>query len=611
MAGSKKRYIGGLDGLRAIAILLVLAYHFHLPFVRGGFIGVDIFFVLSGYLITSHLLIEWNTTKTFDLKKFWLKRIRRLIPAVFFMIIVTLCVSFLVFPESVWRNLKDGVAAFFYVSNWWYIFEKVPYFDLYSVPTPLKHLWSLAIEEQFYIFWPLILLGALKLLKKRQHVLKLIVGGIMTSAILMAVLYEPTSIDRVYYGTDTRAFALLIGCGLAFVWPYYLFTEKIEPKARRVLDGIGVVALVSLLMLANRLNEYQAFLYYGGFFLVACLTAILLAVLVHPSTWLGKLLALPPFTWLGKRSYSIYLWHYPVVTLFTPVKSIGTFHPWLMAGQLGMILLLSTFSFYFVEEPIRRFGWQGAFKERKLLAPTHKKTLWVMVVSLLIGGVSLFIGSQRLEASYNQQGHSESKLNDYVEKTQPKQPKPEVKIPVDRVLIVGDSIILRAKEELEKNIPQVRVDGKVGRQLVDAVDLLNDKYKDYNNKRSVVFIELGSNSPFDEKELTKLLAKLNQAHVFLINTRVPRNWETEVNQMLAQGSDTHPNVTLLDWHSAALNAPGLLEPDGIHLNQEGVKYYIQMITQALEPYQIIEDKVEKEKKTDKPTEESGEKASES
>nr|WP_283808932.1 acyltransferase family protein [Vagococcus allomyrinae] len=593
----KKRYLPSIDGLRAVAIILVMLYHFQLPFAQGGFIGVDIFFVLSGYLITNSLMIEWHQAKKFDFKQFWLKRLRRLLPAVITLLVVVLIVCFFFFPSSFKKSWSDSIAALFYVSNWWYIFKKVPYFDSFGTPSPFKHLWSLAIEEQFYLLWPVALFGLLKWLKKRQRVLIAIITAGIFSAVLMAVLYDPNGIDRVYYGTDTRLFAILAGCGLAFLWPYYYLDDNFGQRAQRILDGAGSVALAALIGIALLINEYQTFLYHGGLVLVALFTIILLGVIVHPSSKLGKLFANPFFSWLGKRSYSLYLWHYPVVALLTPIKLVGRFHIGLVLMQLALIVVLANFSYMWIEEPIRKHGVQASFTSLKAIS---KKQLHYPAISL---GMMVLLTLGVLGTNYLL-----TRPNTTV--TKPVETKvsqaPVKKETLTQVLAIGDSIMLGIKDQLEEAVPGIVVDGKVGRQLVDAKKLVEEKYSDYNHKDAAIFIELGSNSPFNSKDLASFLKLFDKATVFLINTRVPRNWEGEVNSMLTEAVTESEQVRLIDWYSIASQAPNLLAEDGVHLSEgDGKATYVSLITNELANYELkLPEKVETSQSTSDKTENS-------
>lgn len=577
-----KSYLPSIDGLRALAIIFVLGYHFKLPFWRGGFIGVDIFFLLSGYLITTGLLREWQKSGDFNFKKFWLKRLRRLLPALVVMVVVILLISFLFYPKVFSKSWGDGLAGILQVNNWWAIFQEIPYFDTFGSPSPFKHLWSLGIEGQFYFFWPLVLFGLLKLFKKRQHVLKIIIGVGILSALLMAVLYGNSGIDRVYYGTDTRLFTILAGCSLGFIWPYTILPSTISRQTRELFDGLGLLSLVGLVMLAMLLNEYQSFLYRGGFVLVAVLTIILVTTLVLPTTRLGAYFSHPWLIWIGQRSYSIYLWHFPIIALTTPVKLIGTFQPLLISLQLLLTLLISELSFRWLEEPIRKEGLKNYLKKLKTFKLKSHPLVAVMASSVLLtgvvlGGTSYFLVAPKKNVQPPAPVIEESTTS-----------SSEVSKPViTEILVIGDSIISGAEEALTKAVPGIVIDGKIGRQLVDASELLEKKYMKMNHDKALVILELGSNSPFEPKELERFLKKIEKAHVMIINTRVPRDWEKDVNRLLAEATLNEDKRLLLDWYSLAINNPALLAEDGIHLEPgEGVNAYTKLVTDGLENYDL-------------------------
>lgn len=579
----QRHYLPSIDGLRALAIIFVLLYHFQIPFFSGGFIGVDIFFVLSGYLITSKLLIEWQKNKNINLKKFWLKRIRRLMPAVIFLIVSVLIICLIGFPAVFHKSWKDGVASFFYVSNWWYIFEKIPYFDSFGIPSPFKHLWSLAIEEQFYVFWPLIFVILIKWLKKRQHVLKYLVIVGWISAILMALLYSPSHLDRVYYGTDTRLFTLAVGCSLAFLWPYTILEDNISREEQIIIDFIGLISLIILILMAISLSETTTFLYYGGFLMIALLAALLLAVLVHPGSRMAVLFSNKYAVWIGKRSYSMYLWHYPIIALTTPVKGMGRLHPSLIILQLILIIFISHWSYTYLEEPIRKYGFTPYLKKitNTKVIKAHTKNIAISIVLLLLLSSALWVNSDYINNGkffFQEVKHDKIK----VEKVKKDIPKKDI----SRVLAIGDSVLLGAQNQLAEAIPGIVIDAEVGRQLYQAHDLVEKKYKKYNNEDAVIILELGSNSPFKVEQLTDFLALFNRANILIVNTRVPKPWEAEVNQMLAEVSETHQNIKLADWHSEAIQAPYLLVSDGVHLSLDGIVSYTNLIMNNLSTYNL-------------------------
>jgi peptidoglycan/LPS O-acetylase OafA/YrhL len=293
-ASTRLPYMPGLDGLRAIAVMSVLLYHGDLAWAIGGFLGVEVFFVISGYLITSLLLNEWRERGTIDLRRFWLRRARRLLPALFLVLVVTTLVAVVFLPDEVASLRGDVVSAFGYVTNWVFIFGEKSYFETIGRPSMVGHLWSLAVEEQFYLLWPLLFIGGMKLFGRKRFPV-VVVGGVVTSVVLMWMLYTPGSDpSRVYFGTDTRASGILVGCALAFVWAPWRLRRKVSPSARNILNVSGVVGLILLLQMLLRTDEFSSWLYRGGFLRLDVVAAVVIAVAVHPAASLGRYLGIRP-----------------------------------------------------------------------------------------------------------------------------------------------------------------------------------------------------------------------------------------------------------------------------------------------------------------------------
>ncbi|MEJ7814219.1 MAG: acyltransferase family protein [Rubrobacter sp.] len=369
--GSSQRYMPGLDGLRAIAVLAVIAYHLDPGLAPGGVLGVSVFFTLSGYLITDLLLGQREALGRLRLGDFWLRRARRLLPALFLMLAVVVAWVTLL-DRSLLPGLRgDVLAAVAYVSNWWNIVRDASYFARFGPPPPLDHLWSLAVEEQFYLIWPFLLWLGLRYVPGRFTLAGLTLAGAALSAAAMAWIYEP-GVDptRVYEGTDTRAFALLVGAALAMVWPSRkLRADLITVRGRLLLDTAGVVGLVVIGLLIWRTSEYSPFLYKGGILLLTVGTVLAVTALVHPASWLGVAVGWAPLRWLGVRSYGIYLWHYPIIVLTAPSMqqkaSLG-----LEVIQVVATIAVAALSWRFFEEPIRR----GAMD--RIWARTRFKVRW-------------------------------------------------------------------------------------------------------------------------------------------------------------------------------------------------------------------------------------------
>ena len=353
-------YLPGLDGLRALAVIGVLLYHADLAWAPGGFLGVEVFFVISGYLITSLLLAEWRQQGHVDLTAFWLRRARRLLPAAFVLIVSTLAFAVVFLPQEVAGLRGDALAAFGYVTNWSLILSHKSYFESVGRPPLLRHLWSLAIEGQFYLLWPLLFAAGLRLWRRRRMLLVTLVGAAASTA-LMASLYRPdVDPSRIYYGTDTRVAGLLIGAALALVWT----PERLKGRAPSLwLDVIGLGALAGLAVFCLRLDEFQPLLYRGGFALVALTTAVAIAVAVHPRARLvPSLLSQRLLRWVGLRSYSIYLWHWPVYMVTRPQLDVPLEGWPLLAVRLAITGVLAELSYRYVETPFRRGALERAWR---------------------------------------------------------------------------------------------------------------------------------------------------------------------------------------------------------------------------------------------------------
>lgn len=632
-----RRYMPGLDGLRALAVLAVIAYHLNLSWAPGGLLGVCIFFVLSGYLITDILLNQWQSGGGINLKEFWLGRARRLLPALFVMLAGVIAWLSFFDPGRLSSLWSDVIAAVFYYSNWRLIFHQVSYFASFGPASPLGHLWSLAVEEQFYLFWPLLLWLGLSFISRRRRLIGLIMALAVTSAVAMAVIYQPgLDPSRVYYGTDTRAFALLTGAVLAMVWPSRKMSAEISSRSRLYLDAVGAVALLAVLYMIWQSNQYQTSLYYGGLFLFSIISAVLVAVLAHPASTLGKIFGMQPLRWLGVCSYGIYLWHYPVIVLTSPAVNTGGLDVVLAVEQIMLTILLAAVSWYLIEAPIRHGHWRihrermaGAIRHRpKLLGAQGRATLTSILIILfvfasVISGCSLIshakqqISTPKAAVTTQQGNNTESSgKTEPTNKTQPVN-NTEQTTQTDKKLAqvnkddedqsksgtetdkqdenkneaqtgygmtaIGDSVMVEIGPSLQKLYPGMVVDGKIGRQMYQAPQVIKDL--DAQGKLGhTVIIELGANGSFTEKQFADILELLGaDRQIILINTRVPRPWESVVNLLLGQAAENNQNIKLVDWYSASSGHNEYFYNDGVHLKEAGVQAYATLVSGALTP----------------------------
>ena len=391
---ARETYLPGLDGVRALAVSVVVGYHLGIAKLSGGLLGVGIFFTLSGFLITSILLRSWRQDGNLGLGTFWLRRARRLLPALILVLLVVLAATALFSPGNFTSRAGDSLAAMFYVSNWTTIINGISYFSLFSPPGPLDHLWSLAVEEQFYLLWPLLLLAMLSLAKGKIARVALATSVLAALSFIALALLSHVGLDntRAYEGTDTRAGGLLVGAVLAMLWVPNARAKSIPVGARVLLDTAGVAALAVIGWLVVSTDQYSLSLYHGGLLLLSVATAVLLAVVVHPGSSIGRVLGLAPLRWLGERSYGVYLWHLPVIVAFptTFLRSV----PVLRDGVLvALMLLVASLSWRFVENPIRTLGFRGAGNAAvSLLRSSTKPVLRIgatagLLSLLLVSGV--------------------------------------------------------------------------------------------------------------------------------------------------------------------------------------------------------------------------------
>lgn len=588
------RYMPGLDGVRAVAVIAIIIYHLNPQWLSGGFLGVDTFFVISGYLITSLLLTEYHNTGKIKLMSFWLRRVKRLIPAVLFLVMGVIVLSLIFMPTEIQKVRADSIAAIFYVSNWWYIMQNVDYFEQFAVQ-PLKHLWSLAIEEQFYLVFPIVLLSLLSFIRRLKSIRIIFLILLVISMIAMMVLYVPNeNVARVYFGTDTRIQTLLMGVLLALVWPPFQLKAKVNRQMRTMIDTAGVVGLAILFICFKFVSEANSILYYGGFFLISTVTLLVIASSVHPSGYFAKFLGNKVFTFIGSRSYSLYLWHYPIIVLIHHQFVQGQIPPLVYVVEILLMVLMAEFSYKFIEQPFRKEGFNiFAFNHLKNWRSQKVLRTWLVII-LLIPTLLVMVGGFNRFAQKNSTRVTEVNTEE-IDKliTQPL-PLPQLEIDGFVVkgnkqkyaswkpLLIGDSVMVDIVDDFRSFVPKADINGKVGRQLVEATSLAKRQYQSYRDKNDIVVLELGTNGDFTEEQLNSLLEQFGEADIYLVNTRVPRSYESHVNQVLAKAAKKRANVTLVDWYSRSENHTEYFAPDGIHLQPPGVRALTNSIIQAIE-----------------------------
>ena len=612
--GKKRRYITGLDGIRAIAVIMVLAYHLKLALFKSGFLGVTVFFVLSGYLITGILISEVEEEGTIDLKNFWLRRIRRLVPAVMSMAVVIIFVSAVVNRVIFTKGCKDFLTSVLGFNNWWQIFNKVSYFEAAGVPSPFTHCWSLAIETQFYLIYPLFLLGIYKLAKSRgegRAKRGLLFAGVtlllaLISVILMIALFNPQQdASRVYYGTDTRAFSLLFGALLAILWEYRMVPRRLSASVHMVL---GSVSFAVLLVMTITINGSSNFWYRGGQFVGTILTVLMVYAVSGRKTWLSRFLSNPVLKWIGDRSYSIYLWHYPIILLIS--KGIKASW-WITLIEIVLSVVLAEISYRFIETPIRH-GIIGKYlnilrsrpksrQEKKRQVQVARRSLkvmagtFVLTVSLIL--CMVFVPKknaldtlQKREAKAKETGKmteeqlAKQKAND----SESDDTICTADLTDDEILeglnllLIGDSIAVDVTDDFYEMFPNSVSDTKIGRITSLGKQVL-DSYIDEKKweGEGVIFASL-SNSPING-ELEDIREKIGKdMPLFLTTVRIPHDtFEEESNSKIKKFVEENDHTYLIDWYAASEGHDEYFDADDTHLLSAGAKAYAKCIKEAV------------------------------
>ena len=645
-AGARLQYMPGLDGLRAIAVIAVLLYHADLEAFPGGFLGVEVFFVVSGYLITALLLAEWRASGRVSLGAFWLRRARRLLPALFVLLAAVLAFAVLLLPDEVASLRRDTLATAGYVTNWHLIAQQRSYFEVVGRPPLLQHLWSLAVEEQFYLIWPLLF--GLGIRADRRGLLALALLGAAGSAGLMAAQFHPDlDPSRLYYGTDTRATGLLLGAALALAWPHDQARDHAWPLSGLGGDLLGLGAIGLLIYWFMAVNEFQAFTYQGGLLCVGLATAVAIAAVSRPGGGLlARALGCAPLRWAGLRSYSLYLWHWPVFMVTRPQLDIALEGLPLLALRLALAAGLAELSYRLVEQPFRqgllRQAWrrfssaQGA-RRRQLAARWLASAAIVAALCLLVGRA--VVNAQppappeylaEAAPAPAEAGLDPADLADLAEPLEPSatpdeppaaalatSPTPQLELgggfatemptimaqargpglgepatptaapsptptPAVPISAVGDSVMAGAVTQLTAALPQIQIDAQRGRQASAVIKVLQAR-RDAGQLGQVVVLHTGNNGGFSAAQFDTIMEILADVpHVIVVNVKVPRRWEAPNNRVIAEGAQRYSQVLLVDWRAATINRPELFWRDGIHLRPKGAELYAQMLGAAVQ-----------------------------
>ena len=610
----KRKYIKEIDGLRALAVIMVLAYHLKMPFAKSGLLGVTVFFVISGYLITGILINEIEESGGVDLKNFWLRRIRRLLPAVLSMAVVMIFVSAVVNRVVFTKGCNDLLSAVFGYNNWWQIFRKVSYFENAGAPSPFTHCWSLAIETQFYLIYPILLI-LLSKARNRGKIFAAVTAVLaMISVVLMGVLYSPDGDpSRVYYGTDTRAFSLLIGALAAIQKEYHIIKVKLRGKLWAVIGSISVLILIGMMML---ISSYSSFLYYGGQAIVSVLAAFVVYAVTVSRSLLNIILGSSILKWIGDRSYSIYLWHYPIIVLMSGGKRAEW---WIVILEVVLSVGFAELSYRFIETPVRH-GIIGEYigiinsrprnrRERHRQIQVARRSLKAMAAVLATGlALSLCIAFVPKKTTLDTVAKREKKATEVTKLTNQKLKEQKAKAKKTaktskstmtdeellknvQMLLIGDSITVDVTDYFYKVLPNSISDTKIGRSTLTGVKVFDEYQTQKKWDGDGVIFALGTNGPMYDT-LGRIRQKVGDKPLFLTTVHAPKeDFESSNNEEIRKFVKEHEHTYLIDWYTASADHPEYFDQDDTHLLPKGAEAYAQCIKDAVLKAMRAEEKV--------------------
>lgn len=629
---SRVPYLPGLDGLRAIAVLAVIVYHANSKWLGGGFLGVEVFFVISGYLITLLLVAENERNGSVSLKDFWKRRARRLLPALFVMLLLLVLWTSMFERGSLGSLRGDVVAGVFYGSNWFQVWVGAGYTAVNEF-APLRHLWSLAVEEQFYLLWPLIMIAILRKGHRRLPRVAVWFAVVATAITVLIGLAMPTGrigatcestpaaywsvagrcigkVDLLYLSTPTRAGGLLLGAAMALLWrPYALLRGPMRNKGT-TLDPFALVGVLGLgvLMWALHVTELvgeegtyaDPWLFRGGFLLTGVATLMIIAAVAHPRSRSSSLLGNRVLRTIGERSYGLYLYHWPIFQALRHEAGVKL-KPHEFALAMLVTVVLTEISYRYIELPIREKRFKAAVLgliARKRRESTHK-VRWRLAVSAFLvlpvfAGVSLATAENKVnevQASLDAADDAVVDILDDVKVTPP--PVTVTTLPAETVppttvrsskhypvFALGDSVMKGAARELKAL--GAAVDAEQDRQGKAGADIFQ-QLKELGVTMDAAVVHLGTNGPIKKETMDRLLrALVNVPKVAVVTSHANRGWTEENNAMIRALPTEYPNVIVVDWDREVENCVGAcLTKDGIHLDTDGRIFYAQMIFRAL------------------------------
>jgi len=563
--------------LRAVAVIAVMLYHLGFKWIPGGFLGVDLFFVISGYVITRLLLDSIQRSGGLDLRAFYVARIRRLLPPLVFMIITTTIVVGLWAPDTMRRFLGDAPFALFGGMNWWLVFRHTDYFEAIGRPPLLQHTWSLGVEAQFYLLWPLILLLVLKYFGKNKIPgAALLIAAFSGIALLLVSLQvdaaNSSQVSHVYFGTDTHSIGLFLGAALAVSWIPQNLQETVSKKAQDFIDGIGVFGLLGIIAAFLFVDETDPTLYKLAFPLAGIFGCAIITSIVHPASRFAPILSSKPFVWIGERSYAIYLWHWVVFQVTRPDYDLEGSEWALYALRILIVFALADISLRLVELPVRTGLIDYWFKGMKYRTKRVQLRQKVGVIFLVLSVATL-----TATAATSAIAKGDRQLAELKEQLEQPTTAPEIK--QGGLWVTGDSVILGIRFELDTRQHIGLINARVGRQAPELLEVI--QHDKANMQGATIVLNLGNNNKLTEDQVAAIFTAISdQPKIIVVNTAVPRGWRDENNALIAQYAAQY-GAQLVDWAAISDGHPEYFGPDGVHLVPAGVRAYVDAITSKL------------------------------
>ena len=574
------QYIPAIDGLRALAVIAVMFYHLGFSWIPGGFLGVDLFFVISGYVITRMLLDSIAQSGGLDLRGFYLARLRRLLPALLFMLTTTIIAVGIWAPDTIKRLLVDTPFALTGTINWWLVANEQDYFESIGRPPLLQHTWSLAVEAQFYLVWPLILYFILKKFgKKHIPVAALFIAAASGIALLLVSFSidaaNASKVSHVYFGTDTHSIGLFLGAALAVSWIPQNFRVELSRKGQNFIDGIGVFGFIGILATFLLIDASNPAMYKIAFPLAGIFGAAIIASIVHPASRFAPVLQNKVLLWIGERSYAIYLWHWVIFQVTRPTVDLAGQAWALYSLRILIVFALADISLRYVELPIRRGVIQYWIKGRKYRTKKerNRQTSLLSTATVIVVIIAAVISVRAISIANDARVALEKSLT--VDTTT------AVPTEKDGLWVTGDSVILGIRSVLEENQPISLVNARIGRQAPELLEvLIQDQPQALD---SPIIFNLGNNNALSREQVEQIFEAIKgQPQIIVVNTAVPRPWRDGNNQIINEVAAKYPQADVIDWNAISNGRPEYFAPDGVHLVPAGVNAYVSAILEKLQ-----------------------------